>query len=201
MTQRFVRPLLTAMGLSLTLGAGACAPLIAGTGAAVGGAATQERGVKGTLDDQGISLEINERWFSDDHAAYSGINLQVQEGRALLTGQVVDPETRVEAVRLAWQANGVREVINEIEVRNRGSLTDSAQDTWITTKLLARLIGDKTVASRNYSIETVNGTVFLIGVAQSQEELQKVVAHARDVSYVKRVVDYVRVKPAAGSAS
>ncbi len=201
MTQRIFRPLWIAIGFSAVLGAGACVPLIVGTGAAVGGAATQERGVKGALDDQGISLDINERWFSDDLAAYSGVNLQVQEGRALLSGQVVDPQTRVKAVRLAWQANGVREVINEIEVRNRGSLTDTAQDSWITAKLLARLVGDEAVASRNYSIETVNGTVFLIGVAQNQEELQRVVAHARDVSYVKRVVDYVRVKTADGAAS
>jgi osmotically-inducible protein OsmY len=199
MIQRIFRPLLTAVGFSAVLGA--CAPLIVGTGAAVGGAATQERGVKGSLDDQGVSLDINERWFSDDHAAYSGVNLQVQEGRALLSGQVVDPETRVKAVRLAWQANGVLEVINEIEIRDRSSLSDSAQDTWITTKLLARLIGDEEVASRNYSIETVNGTVFLIGVAQNQEELQRVVAHARDVSYVKRVVDYVRIKTAEDAAS
>ena len=102
MIQRKYRLILTAIGIGAILGAGACAPLIVGTGAAVGGAASQERGVKGTFDDHGIRLDINERWFSDDHAAYSGVNLQVQEGRALLSGQVVDPETRVKAVRLAW---------------------------------------------------------------------------------------------------
>ena len=126
------------MGLSAILGA--CAPLVFGTGAAVGTTAAQERGVKGALDDQAIRLDINDRWFKDDHAAYAGINLQVQEGRILLTGQVVDPETRVKAVRLTWQANGVREVINEIEIRDRGTLSDAAQDSWISTKLRARLI-------------------------------------------------------------
>lgn len=201
MTRRILRSLSIALSLGAILLAGACAPLAIGAAGATGGAALQERGVKGALDDKGIDLDINERWFSDNHSAYSGVNLQVQEGRALLSGQVVDPETRVKAVRLAWQANGVREVINEIEVRDASSLSDAAQDTWITTKLLTRLIGDKAVASRNYSIETVNGTVFLIGVAQNQDELQRVIAHARDVSYVKRVVDYVRVKTAGGAAS
>ncbi len=201
MTGYPVRPLWAAIIFGAILTSGACAPVVIGTGAAVGSSAAQERGVKGALDDQAVGLDIREHWFQDDHAAYSEINLQVQEGRALLTGSVADPDRRVKAVRLAWQATGVREVINEIEVRDDGSLTDAAQDTWISTKLRARLIGDKEVKSRNYSIETVNGVVYLIGVAQNDGELQRVVAHARDVSYVKRVVDYVRIKAAAGTAS
>ena len=196
-----IRILWTAAGLLTILLSGACAPLLVGTGAAVGVTATQERGVKGALDDQAIRLDINDRWFKDHHSAYSDINLQVQEGRVLLTGSVEDPELRVKAVRLAWQANGVREVINEIEVRDSESLSDAAQDTWISTRLRTRLIGDAEIQSRNYSIETVNGTVYLIGIAQNQGELDRVVAHARNVSYVKRVVDYVRVKGADGTTS
>lgn len=180
--------------LGTLLLASGCAPVVIGTGAAVGVTAAQERGVKGALDDTAVRADINDRWFKDDHAAYSGINLQVQEGRVLLTGSVQDPEVRLKAVRLAWQAAGVQEVINEIEVRDSGGLTDAAQDTWISTKLRTRLIGDNAVKSRNYSIETVNGTVYLIGIAQNREELDRVIAHARDVSYVKRVVDYVRIK-------
>lgn len=186
---------------SALLATSACAPVVIGTGAAVGTTAAQERGVKGAMDDQAIRLDINDRWFKDDHSAYSGVNLQIQEGRVLLTGYVEEPETRVKAVRLAWQATGVQEVINEIEVRNAGSLSDAAQDTWISTKLRARLIGDGQVKARNYSIETVNGTVYLIGIAQSRAELDRVIAHARDVSYVKRVVDYVRIKDAKAAAS
>ncbi len=48
----------------------------------------------------------------------------------------------------------------------------------------------------NYSIETVNGVVYLIGVAQSQEELDRVINHARQISYVRRIVSHVRIKGA-----
>jgi osmotically-inducible protein OsmY len=180
--------------LGMLLLASGCAPVVIGAGAAVGATAAQERGVKGALDDTAVRADINDRWFKDDHAAYSDVNLQVQEGRVLLTGAVQAPEVRLKAVRLAWQAAGVKEVINEIEVRDSGGLTDAAQDTWISTQLRTRLIGDSAVKSRNYSIETVNGTVYLIGIAQNREELDLVIAHARNVSYVKRVVDYVRIK-------
>ena len=90
---------------------------------------------------------------------------------------------------------------HEVEVRDSGSLTDAAQDTWISTKLRARLVGDAEIASRNYSIETINGTVYLLGLAQNRAELDRVLAHARDVSYVKRVIDHVRIKGAQATAS
>ena len=76
--------LLLAAGLSLTLGA--CAPAVVGAGAAVGVTAAQERGFKGALTDAEIRLDINHLWFQKSTSLYSKVNLQVQEGRVLLTG-------------------------------------------------------------------------------------------------------------------
>ena len=184
--------LLLAVGAGLTLGA--CAPVVIGAGATAGVAASQERGFKGAIADTEIRLEINHLWLQESISLYSKVNLQVQEGRVLLTGQVPNPEARVTAVRLAWQAEGVREVINEIEVGDTSSLLDAARDQWISARLRARLLADREIASINYSIETVNAAVYLIGVAQNQAELDRAIAHAREISYVRRVVDYLRLK-------
>ena len=51
--------------------------------------------------------------------------------------------------------------------------------------------------SINYNVDCVGGTIYLIGVAQDQAELERVIDHARDISYVRRVVSYVRLKDAA----
>jgi osmotically-inducible protein OsmY len=40
----------------------------------------------------------------------------------------------------------------------------------------------------------VNGTVYVMGIAQSQAEVDRVRDHARQLAYVRRVVSYVRVK-------
>jgi len=183
---------------ALGLGLGGCTPVgvAVGAGAGAGVAASQERGFKGAMNDTEIRLQINDLWFQESVSLYSKINLQVQEGKVLLTGNVPDPETRLNAVRLAWQAHGVREVINEIEVKDKSSLTDSAQDIWIATQLKAKLLVDSEVSSINYSIETVNQVVYLMGVAQNQAELDRVIGHAKNISYVRRVVIYVRVKDA-----
>jgi osmotically-inducible protein OsmY len=188
----FVAVLITGIGLAL----GGCAPFVVGAGASAGVAASQERGFQGAMNDTEIRLNINDLWFKESLSLYSDVNLQVQEGKVLLTGNVPDPETRLNAVRLAWQVNGVREVINEIEVKDKSSLSDSAQDIWISTQLKAKLLVDSEVSSINYSIETVNQVVYLMGVAQSQAELDRVIGHAKNISYVRRVVNYVRIKGA-----
>ena len=172
----------------------ACAPAAIGTGSAVGVAAAQDRGLSGAISDTGIRLEINHLWFQESEILYRKVQLQVQEGRVLLSGAVPDPETRVNAVRLCWQVEGVKEVINEIEVDDETTLTDKARDVVISTKLKSRLLADKDVSSINYSIEVVNQSIFLLGVAQNQEELDRVIAHAKDIAYVRRVKNYVRVK-------
>jgi osmotically-inducible protein OsmY len=49
----------------------------------------------------------------------------------------------------------------------------------------------------NYSIDVVNQTVYIMGVARTEAELQRVLGTARDITYVRQVVDFVRVaKPA-----
>ncbi len=191
--------LLLAAGLGLTLDA--CAPVVVGAGAAAGVTAAQERGFKGAIADTEIRLKINDLWFQKSTSLYSKVNLQVQEGRVLLTGNVPDPEARLSAVRLAWQAKSVVEVINEIEVRDTSSLLDAARDEWISAELKARILVDRAIVSINYSIETVNQAVYLIGIAQSQAELDRVIAHAKDIAYVRRVIDYVRLKDDPARAS
>ena len=179
---------------SLSILVSACAPAVVGGASTVGVAAAQDRGLSGAAEDTGIRLEINHLWFQESEVLFRKVQLQVQEGRVLLSGAVPSPEVRVDAVRLSWQVPGVKEVINEIEVDNETTLTDKARDVVIASKLKGRLIGDQDVSSINYSIEVVNQSIFLIGVAQSQAELDRVIAHAKDISYVRRVKNYVRVK-------
>ncbi len=167
--------------------------MVVGGAATAGVAAAQERGLSGAVSDTEIRLEINHLWLQHDEEMYRKVGLQVQEGRVLLTGSVPTPEMRLDAVRLAWQANGVKEVINEISVGD-GSLTGFARDTWISTQLKGKLLLDKEVSAINYSIETVEGVIYLMGVAQNAEELERVTAHARNIAYVRRVVSYVQMK-------
>lgn len=165
-------------------------------GAAVGSTALQDRGIKGAAADLGIRSEINDLWFKDEHGQVlmRDLNLQVQEGRVLVSGEVANADLRARAVQLAWKASGVREVLNEVEVGNSGGLRTYWIDSKIVRELEARMLLEKSVTSPNYSVESYNGTVFLIGVAQDQTELNRVLQLARNISSVKKVVNHVLLK-------
>lgn len=170
-----------------------CAGLALGAGATAGVAAAQEGGIEGAINDTVIRATINDLWFKYDLETFAKLNLTVDQGRVLITGVVQNPEHRVEAVRLAWQAEGVREVINEVKVANSGGITGFARDTWITTRLRTSITFDREVQSINYSIDTVQGVVYLMGVARNQAELNRVTEIARTIPDVKQVVSYVKL--------
>jgi osmotically-inducible protein OsmY len=174
----------------------ACTPIgVATTAAVTGGtAAARETGFRQTAIDTRIKLEVNEAWFKYDLDAFSKLSVTVEQGRVLVTGVVQNPDHRVEAIRLAWQPAGVVQVINEVRVANSEGLSGFARDTLISGNLRTKIIFDKEIKSINYTIETVQGTVYLMGTAQDRVELNKVIDHARNTSYVRQVVSYVKIK-------
>ncbi len=112
----------------------------------------------------------------------------------MLTGVARSTAKRDLAVRTAWKAEGVKEVINEILIDPKGASGSFGRDTWITAKLRSKLMFDAEIVGINYSIDTVRGTVHLLGVAQDRKELAAVVSHARNLSYVENVVNHVILK-------
>lgn len=184
----------------LVLSLGGCGPLVLG-GAAVGATVVaQDRPVSEAIADTTIQANIDKKLIEFDVDMFQKVDISVTEGQVLLTGLVPSPQNRVDAARIAWQVNGVKEVINEIEVKDKSTLSDAARDTWITTKLRSKITFDNHISSINYTIDTVNQKIYLTGIAQNQAELDRVMAYARDIDYVRGVVTYVRVKQPAQAA-
>jgi osmotically-inducible protein OsmY len=169
--------------------------MVIGAGATAGIAAAEERGVATALDDLQIDVEIKRQFLELDENLLAAVSTEVHDGRVLLTGVVDEPEMWMSAARLSWGVDGVSEVINEIKVAGDASIAQASKDIFISTELRARLMGDGDVSAINYSIETVRGTIYLLGIARSESELQRVINHARNVSGVRNIVPYVRVKP------
>ena len=94
----------------------------------------------------------------------------------------------------AWSIEGVNEVINEVQISNDEDILDYADDLIMKTKINAKLLLDKNILNLNYSVEVVNGIVYLIGIAQSQEELNSVINISENTYGVQNVISYVRLK-------
>jgi osmotically-inducible protein OsmY len=189
--------LLVLLALALALpGLAGCASAVVGAGAAAGIAAFEERPVKVIARDSKMSAELKIALLEISEQHFAKVGIEVFEGRVLLTGVVPTEQMRADAVSAAWKIAGIKAVLNELAIGDQ-ALTDTARDGWITTQLTSKLTFDKHVRAINYAIETVGGTIYLIGIAQNQAELDRVIAHARSVGYVRNVISHVRVKPAS----
>jgi osmotically-inducible protein OsmY len=190
--------------LSLPIALGGCPVAIVGGLAAAGGtgyAANQERGVTGTVDDLTIKTNIQNAWLQVNPLMQRDFTITVYEGRTLLTGMSPNPELKAQAAQIASQIPGVRAIYNEIEVASGEGAWASVKDTWISSQIRSNLVFASQVRSVNYTIDTVNGSVYLIGSARSQVELDRVTEAARNVPDVKRVVSYVEIRPGAPVAA
>lgn len=170
-----------------------CAPLIVGTAGAGVVEATSERGLGGFFTDSAIQGRINKRWFDADADISKRLDMTVNEGRVLITGQARDAEQKMTASRLCWEVEGVKEVINEASVEGSTDAGSYAKDVWISTKLRTFMTFDGDIAGRNYTIDTVKGVVYLMGYARNQQELDRVTTHASTIDGVSRVVSLARI--------
>ena len=170
-----------------------CVSMVIGAGATVGVAALEERPLKVHLRDTTIATEIRYNLVEASEKFITGVGIEVYEGKALITGVVENEAMRAHALKLVWKVKGLNDVYNELQIGDNG-ITNFAKDSWVTTQLKSKTTLDQDVLAINYTIETVNGVVYLIGIAQSKREIDKVIAHARSLGYVKRVISHVRIK-------
>ena len=172
---------------------GGCAVAVVGGLAAAGGVgytAAQERGVNGTYDDMSVQAQINNTLNN----RYGNITATVYGGQALLTGSSPTPAAKEQAGQIARQTQGVKTVYNQIQIAPTEDAWQMAQDSWITARVRSDLMFNADVRSGNYTIETDRQSVYLLGSARSQAELDRATQLTRYVPGVQRVVSYVQVR-------
>lgn len=182
--------------ISVTLSS--CVPAILVGGGAVGKTAAQERSVGNAVDDAATWTRIKNAIFVDKEATkmFVKVGVKVLEGRVLLTGFVPSYEDKLKLLRLVWEQKGVKEVISEITIdgNQERSLKAIALDSWITAQIKSNLLVNEEIRSVNYNVETIDKVVYLLGIANSESELDLVTNIAGTTKNVTRVVSYVRIK-------
>lgn len=67
--------------------------------------------------DAAISKAVKENFLKDKAVDLTGVKVKTTDGSVDLSGTVPSLEAREHAVKLAWQATGVRTVVNHLEVK------------------------------------------------------------------------------------
>lgn len=152
-----------------------------------------ERNLARSIYDVSAARSIRARMHRSEGFKMKGVDVEVAQGIVLLSGNVPRPEDRVEAERIAWSADKIMQVGNEIRLMDKQGHVRNVKDGVLHQSVRARLIASKMVKARNYNIEVHDGIVFLLGVARDEAEL----AHAAQIASTTRgtleVISYVRI--------
>ena len=186
--------LVPALLLLANLALSGCATAVLGVGSAAVAASATEKGISTSVSDGVIFTKLHDKFLQTDASLSTFVDVTVNNGAVLLTGKIKTPEEKVLATKLAWEIKGVREVVNEIQVTDKSSVKDVAKDLAASAQLRGKLIADNDISSLNYSIDVVNGIVYLSGIASDVREMNKVVTHAQELRFAQQVVNYIIIE-------
>lgn len=156
----------------------------------------EDRSFETLSADTAITFDINEILLGEKYRGlFAEISTDAYERVVLLTGTVKFAQNKQRATDLVRGVKGVKRIVNELQVTNDYGIGAAANDLWIETKLKVLLLGTKDIRSINYRWRSVNGTVYVIGAARSQQEMNTVLDVIRKTDRVKKVINHAWVRP------
>jgi hyperosmotically inducible protein len=72
-----------------------------------------------TVDDAAITASVKAKLVADKPANLMRVDVDTTNGTVYLNGAVESPEQKARAEQLAWQAQGVKSVVNNLQVVQR----------------------------------------------------------------------------------
>jgi osmotically-inducible protein OsmY len=156
--------------------------------------ASEERTLDDVVDDNGIKLELNKLLLDDGLGLFKDVGTVVYRRHVYLVGDVKKADDKVRASAIARVPEKVTGVTNDIQVTDEGGVVALVDDIVIEKVIQTDYLFDSDIDSSNFRVRSVNGVVYLIGLAESQAELDKAVAIVDARDDVRRIVNYVKVK-------
>ncbi len=149
----------------------------------------KERRTMGTVIDDNLAELSIRRDVLKDPGLRVGVHVSVTalNGVVLLSGEVANDAQRTKIEAIANSFQGVAQVVNQLEIAGKSSLTSRANDSLITAKVKTELVRNKEVDSTNIKVVTERGVVHLLGIVTPIEG-ETAVELAKNVSGVSRII-------------
>lgn len=122
-----------------------------------------------------------------DSKFFLDIEVTVFNDIVLLTGALPAPELIDTAVRATWRVEDVKQVLNYIRLDEPSSYLAS-QDATLSAKIRWQLSITRGISSANYKITMDDGTVYIMGLTKSDEELSNVISVIRSTVGVTKFI-------------
>ena len=116
------------------------------------------------------------------------LTVRVIDGTAILSGRVEKAEDKLKMTKFAWETAGIKAVRNDIIIADETSFKQRAKDILISSQFNAALLINKKINSRNYNSETINGKIYVYGMAKTTAEMEEVIKEGKLIPDVVEVV-------------
>ena len=140
------------------------------------------------IDDTIMQKNLSARLALKEKKYFLSIQSEVRDGNIFLSGKVEEPEEKIKITKMAWETKGVRSVKNAITIKGQSNFKSTAKDILITSQLRSALIFNKKTKARNYTLETINKTIYIFGIAMDLDEKKEVINEANKIHDVKEVI-------------
>ena len=173
----------------------ACVPVLIGaaTVSAIN-VATDRRTLGRNIDDNTLEISLRKEILLDERLDGTNISVTSLNGIVLLTGEVSSDDQRNYVTLLSKQKTRTIEVVNELQLAGKTSLTSRANDSVITGKVKAKLLRSKEVSASTIKVITEGGKVYLLGLV-TRSEGDAAVAAAQSVggvTHIVKVFEYIK---------
>jgi osmotically-inducible protein OsmY len=169
-----------------------CAPAVVAVGVGYGAVvANDQRSTGAQLDDESIEIKVTTeaggRWGNEVH-----LNVTSYNGIVLLTGEAPSTTVQDEITKIAKSTDRVRIVQNEMVIGPVTDLSARTNDTYITSKVKTRLLGDEKLKALYIKVVTERSVVYLMGIVPRPEADQaaQIAATTAGVARVVKVFEY-----------
>ncbi len=172
--------------LFLTLAA--CAVLAIGLGAC---SSTQTAATQ--IDDAALTTMVKAKLTADPEINQFNIDVDTDEGVVRLSGKVEKPVARTEAEQLARNTEGVRRVINDIEVGDR-SVGEQVEAGALAATVKAKIVADPELNPFNIDVDgSGDGVITLSGRVATHDARREAEQLARNTDGVRGVENLLKV--------
>jgi osmotically-inducible protein OsmY len=173
-----------------------CVETVVLSSVAGGGISIREKSFYNTQKDVVIASKLATKFLGNGLKNIgNSVDISVNEGRVLLTGIVRDTNKAKLAQDLAWKIPNVKEVIDEIQIRQEKlrprDFSSALIDYFITLQLENKIFFNSNLHSINYKITTVDRSVYILGIASDDLEMQNALDIAAKINGVKKVVNHL----------
>ena len=140
------------------------------------------------IDDSIMQKNLLARLALTEKKYLINLSVKVLDGRIFLSGKVEGAEEKLKINKMAWETKGVRSVKNNIAIKQKFSLKNTAMDILITSQLRTALILNKNVKASNFNIDTINQKTYVFGIAHGEEEKREIIEEAKQIVDLKELV-------------